>query len=251
MARLVALSPTALILAAVSLEAELVVGPMQWAPLRIALTLVVALLLPGNSVCRAVVDNRYETLSERIAIALGLSLSLLVVGGLVLDQFGVGMRPTTWLIYLAVIIVTAEGATWWRGRTNTTDSEQALRRPRALYVAGGLVTVALLVLGFALAIRGAHRQKWSGFSQLWLVPRPNGDGYDLGLANFEGHRVAYTVKLYDGSNRVRSWGPLDTPPGKSWSVDVRLTPYVFATAVLHRDGTSGAYRRVYIRNAVP
>jgi len=80
--------------------------PSQWLPLRV-LTLPLAFVLPGYALMRALFPGKPFGNAERITFSLGISVSIVILGGLVLNSTTFGLQARSWAVLLGVITLTA------------------------------------------------------------------------------------------------------------------------------------------------
>src|SRR5689334_11645743 len=101
-------------------------------PVNVVFGVLLALVLPGYALSAAVFRMRSVRTAERAALTLGISLSVAVLGGLVLDALPSGLETQTWLFLLGGVTVTASVIALWR-RTRHAAAMRILEpRPIAL-----------------------------------------------------------------------------------------------------------------------
>lgn len=83
-------------------------------PVNIVFGVLLALVLPGYALSAAVFRMRSVRTAERAALTLGISLSVAVLGGLVLDALPSGLETQTWLFLLGGVTVIASVIALWR-----------------------------------------------------------------------------------------------------------------------------------------
>lgn len=83
-------------------------------PVNIVFGVLLALVLPGYALSAAVFRMRSVRTAERAALTLGISLSVAVLGGLVLDALPSGLETQTWLFLLGGVTVIASMIALWR-----------------------------------------------------------------------------------------------------------------------------------------
>src|SRR5258708_19924598 len=74
--------------------------PPDIALIRI-LTLPLVLVLPGYALTAALLPNRSLGVAERLMFSLGLSLAVVILGGLALNWTPFGLRAISWAVLLA------------------------------------------------------------------------------------------------------------------------------------------------------
>jgi len=135
---------------------------------RIVSGLLLALLLPGYAVSCVVLRREREP-SERATLAIGLSLSIAAVAGVVLDRTPWGLTERSWAIALAGVTLAASAA------AAATTASPGTRREGWAGLRPGLVaclTAAVLVGAaaagaVALARKPAGASRADGYTVLW------------------------------------------------------------------------------------
>ncbi|HEU4783249.1 MAG TPA: DUF1616 domain-containing protein [Ktedonobacterales bacterium] len=101
-------------------------------PVNIVFGVLLALVLPGYALSAAVFRMRSVRTAERAALTLGISLSVAILGGLVLDALPGGLETQTWLFLLGGVTVTASVIALWRRTRHATAMRILESRPIAL-----------------------------------------------------------------------------------------------------------------------
>jgi hypothetical protein len=101
-------------------------------PVNIVFGVLLALVLPGYALSAAVFRMRSVRTAERAALTLGISLSVAVLGGLVLDALPSGLETQTWLFLLGGVTVIASVIALWRRTRHATAMRILESRPIAL-----------------------------------------------------------------------------------------------------------------------
>ena len=103
-------------------------------PVNIVFGVLLALVLRGYALSAAVFRMRSVRTAERAALTLGISLSVAVLGGLVLDALPSGLETQTWLFLLGGVTVAASVIALWRRTRHATAMRILESRPIALTV---------------------------------------------------------------------------------------------------------------------
>jgi Protein of unknown function (DUF1616) len=196
--------------------------------LRTVLAVAFLLAAPGWLMVRALFGGQGPRDAERLAVAIGCSLSLVVAAGLVLQLTPGGISSSGWdwaiggeLVALAAIVaVRARGAggesTRLRGQLIHSGGRlAALAAPCLLVAAMG---AAALVIAHKGAAAVARR---SSFTQLWLVPRPG--GAQLGVRSFEHSTLRFTVTV-TANGRILKRSRITLAPGSKFVREIALRP---------------------------
>ena len=202
-------------------------------------TLPLVFLLPGYALTSALFPNRSLGVAERLVFSLGLSLTIVILGGLVLNWTPIGLRTGSWVLLLGGITLGASAVALPRrrgqgtpvpGRGRVGNIGLTLRQGLLLGVA------ALIVCGaVAVSIIGAERQSYAGFTQLWILPAGSAkaeNAVSLGVDNMEATAMEYTLTVNLGGKVVKEWTSIDLNPNGKWE----------ATLVLPQTGHAGAVR---------
>jgi uncharacterized membrane protein len=217
--------------------------------LRSIFTLPLVLFLPGHALLRLAVSSNMERF-EYATLAVGLSMAIAVLGGLILHMFG-AMTPMGWALLLGGITI---GAAAWDLHSNIArpirlnlSDLASLSRKQAAVIACSLVTV---FAAFAIARGGASTHREFFHTDLWLVPKA-GNAMTLGIKNVEGHQATYDIELTFDGESADVWRSIGLHPGQSWTKEIRVPVRAGAAprveAWLFRgDDRSTVYRKVWI-----
>lgn len=213
----------------------------------VALTLPLALLLPGYAIARAIFGRRVGDIAEMLAMSLGLSLVVAIAGGFLLNLTPVGLRAGSWTVYLASVTILGAVAARARAPRRVLSSSKQARRiqfaPRqAILLAAAL---AITLVAFVVANAGASTRRDGGFTQLWTLPGPitsQGDSVTIGVSSRETAPVSYAVTLSVDGTPLETWDGVTLNPGESWQQTM-----VIPVALLH--GGDRADVQLYRANA--
>jgi hypothetical protein len=231
---------------AIGIEEAAIEGGVHSRPLQAVIALPLLLYLPGAALRQAASVRGHDGVGDRFLIPVGLSITVVIVGGVLLNFLAVGLRPQTWLAFLALVIGASFVVVLLRGDTDQLATV-SLRRYGLRPYHAGVAAVGLATLGAAylVALHGAHHQHEPGFTELWLAPSRSGDVYVIGTANYLHQQAAFTVDLKVRGQRTRRWD-VSLAPQHSWSTELRLPARSSATATLIRTGSARVSRQVYL-----
>lgn len=175
---------------------------------RIAFVLPLVLVLPGYALARALLSGRELEGSLRLLLSLGLSLSLAIVTGLVLDVSTIGLDTRSWAVSLAAetwSLCVVAGPRW--RRRNDVD-EAAPSTPSWRLRGRDVVLFAVAACIFSGAVAFARTPlpapNVHGYTALWLLPGPAGHRSDfrIGVKSGELKRVSYRLVVRVGTRVV-------------------------------------------------
>lgn len=216
-----------------------------------------ALVLPGYAVTAAL-SGRSFGLIERTLLTLGLSITLVIMGGLLLNLTPWGLQAGSWAVLLGSISLAACGiALLHRSHENQTQTSQVINPAskgpqlsrwlnKTQFVMLGLAAI-VVVSAFAVARNSAEQQNVS-FTQLWMLPTaPNSDTVKVGLHNNERASIKYRVALEVDGKAVQEWASIELASGQRWETTAQLPTdnKGRVEAVVYRlDAPQTLYRRV-------
>jgi hypothetical protein len=250
-------------LALVSVGAAVAGPEVGW--LRAVLVLPLVLFLPGYVLVAALFPGRGAGLrvEERALLSIGLSLALVALGGLLLNQTPWGLQTDSWAALLGLFTLGAAAVAVLRpprpapGGGPAGDAEEGPAPLRYLPPAGVRPSLAfagaaaILAGAVAIAHQGAQAQRTaSGFTQLWLVPSASagagGAGaMRLGVRSAEPRPATYSLRVTVDGVQTESWPAIVLAPGQTWETNVAPLPEGAVEALLTRaDAPQQVYRRV-------
>ena len=189
------------------------------APAAVMITLGLALAVsPGYVWAEVILSPRVVGL-ERVAVAAGLSLGLLVLGGVAISMARIPLHRAAWAGLLA-------GATLV-GDALLLDLRRTGRRPppsrhpgtprlstRHAVAFGAATVIAAGAVG--LSVASAARQHYPGFTQLWLAKRVQDPGTaTLGVGNHQGSTTRYRLVLLRQGHLSVTWN-LTLSDSQTW-----------------------------------
>jgi uncharacterized membrane protein len=266
LARLMAGSGDLVIVAGLALVSALLANlPGEGSLFRMALAAPLVLVLPGYALVTATFPPRTLGTPERLALSIGASIALAVLGAFVLNWLPWGLQTATWTVLLAGLTLLASAVAHSCRRKlpamfvpkSHTPKSPANWRPVQLRLRDGallLVAVALVVWAASLSREGAAQQHQAGFTQLWALPGDSAtQEVRLGIQCEESTPVTYLLRVEMGGQVLQEWSPLELQPGERWEADGVVLPAADASgttpvqAVLYRlDQPDIAYRRVTV-----
>lgn len=227
----------------------------SWAVVPIGLGLLVAFVLPGYVLTEALFSHQQLGWAERLLFVLGASLTVAVLGALLLNQLGWSLQMNTWLtLFLTVSGLGGLGA--WLVRRPAPPATWA---PKPL----GFGLVHLVLIGLAVVITGvafttarstAPMQPFQGYTMLWLVPAETSSAQriQLGVDSKEFAPTQYKLQLKVNDQLAQEWTQLALAPNQQWLASFELPAAGAAQrtveALLYRlDAPETVYRHVVLR----
>jgi hypothetical protein len=224
---------------AAAIVAALVASLIPWEVVRLPAALLLAVFLPGYAIA-AVAFGSHRLDPQRLAmLTLLCGLSLLCLGGLVLNYLPGGLRTVTWALLLVIVVLAAaRGAALRRGKPDGRGFGWTRPRPRGADVACLLLALAVAAGALVFAYTPLPASKAVGTSALWMLPAKGaGDpAVEIGVISAEqgprryrlevrvgekGEPKRYRLALDPDEERVFEV-PLDRPAGKKTRVVASL-----------------------------
>ena len=220
---------------------------------RATLAVPLVLFLPGYALSAALFPARWGPgIADRLVLGLGLSVAVVVLGGLALNTtpWGLQARSCTVLLCGATI---AASLVALRRRSRLPLIPMRRRSPFVHPWQAILVCLAVIMAGAAVHISayGAVTHKGPGFTQLSIQPTAQNSAVNMRVACMESQSTTYRLVLELGGHTVRSWPSIRLSPGTAWDTTVappRLrTAQGPVTALLYRTSAPHTvYRRVQL-----
>jgi uncharacterized protein DUF1616 len=184
------------------------------------------LVAPGYALSLVLFPDRRDP-AERWLLALGLSLALAVVCGLVLDLLGIPLDSRSWSITLGLLTLALTTVAWQarshlpREAPRRGDSVARVRPPRGrpAMAIGAAAVVVILVAGVLIAREPAGSAHVRGYSMLWALPgktTASAFRFTVGVRSQELHALRYRL-VGTAGNRVVYRRQFGLRPGQDWS----------------------------------
>jgi hypothetical protein len=216
-------------------------------PLRVLAALPLTLFLPGYAITAAAFAPRRIARARFLLLSVAMSLSVLVIGSLLLSA--VGIYPGTWALLLVLVVAGAcAGAALRRGRAARHARRPGPRRRLARRDLGLLAgATALAVIAIVLAQIPFAAKDAVGYTALWMLPGNNGTSVEVGVANARHVPGPYLLRVQVGKGGGGTTRRFRLDPGEeeTFRVAVDVPAGARVTASLYKAGEpEHAYRQV-------
>ena len=211
--------------------------------LRILCGLPLVLVLPGYTMMSAAFPSNKLGIAVRLMLVLGVSFTVAIIAGFVLNLTSWGMRPDTWAVTLGSIAFVANGIGWYRSRNLPAETFQlAINRWKTLALGLALI---LIIAAIQVARVGAIQSQQTSFTQFWMLPSQQQNMVIVGVSNQETESVQYRVDVKVNGSVLREWSPVTLQVGETWTQTIMIPSGQNAEAQLYRlDHPEAVYRRV-------
>ena len=214
--------------------------------IQVAVGGALVLWLPGYALTAALFSQSQLQGIERTLFSIGTSIAVAILTGFGLNAVGISLTGWTWGVALGGLALAAGALAWLqpthrpvRPRLGAWVLPQ--RRNLLLFGAAALLVVAAI----GLARFGATEQPQQGFTNLWMLPAP--DGVRIGLDNEESTAMTYRVVLTDGTSAIAEWPTVRLESGQQWDGAAAVPANVrtgVEVLVYRADAPGEIYRRV-------
>ncbi len=228
-------------------------------PVRL-LVLPLVFVLPGYTLTCAIFTKRVFGIAEQIVFSLGLSLVLVILGGLLLNSTPFGLQTGSWIVFLcSITLITSAITLLRRSRQNNSAIEwwKETKNAGFTFRQGLLLVLSLIVLsgGVAVSVIGAAQQPYPGFTQFWISPSSRSSpqtAVRLGVSNMELAPMEYNLDVSVNGRLVKSWSSIHLKLHENWETTlvlptVRQQGAMKVEAMLYRaDTPAKVYRHVLL-----
>lgn len=234
------------ICAAVCAAAVLIPAPTV---IHVVFGVPLVLFLPGYALTSALFARRRIGSADVVLLSLAFSVSIAVIGTLILNWLTSDLTARTWTgLLLGETIIAA----LWALRAIPTDTEgQPSLRPRmslrqallpALALVAALVAVAAVIVFSRTPLPGRGVQ---GYTSLWMLPGQNRSEIVVGVQSSERHTTSYQLKIRSGGGREIDQR-LTLAPGDRWIKRITVAPSSrrVDAELFRTDSPQDVYRRV-------
>jgi hypothetical protein len=198
------------------------------------------LFLPGYAVASAAFAHRPLARMQTLVLSLGLSLTVLALGALLLNYLPGGVRAGPWaLLLVLVVLISCWAAALRRPKPARAPSSAwprlGVSRTGGVLLGGGaLATIAALVL----AMTPVPAKNAVGYTELWLSTRSGAKSavVSIGVRSEEQHEVGYFLRVQFGRGKPKL-RLFNLVPGET-----RVVPVV--ASLFRQDEPKAVYRRI-------
>lgn len=186
------------------------------------------LILPGYALAEVLFYKRSLTPAHRLVISLGLSLTIDIVGGFILNILPGGLRTLSWGLLLGMFTVLFSLlAIPLRLRMSARRVPIVkVRVTFSQYLLLGLATV-ILIGALSYNTINTAQMPHSGFTQLWMLPSIQSGkscSVQLGIQNLEATTVTYRASMTINGEPVTTWSSIRLTPQQKWQHTISITP---------------------------
>jgi uncharacterized membrane protein len=209
------------------------------------------LLLPGYALTAAIFAKTPLPGPHQLLLTITLSLASLALGALLLNYMPGGIRESTWIVLLLVVVLGGCSVAAWRRtqgprRVSRPISGGGIGRGGFVRLAGGVLLGAAAIV---IAWTPFNAENAVGYTQFWMLPGRTG-GFELGVRSQEHDATTYRVVLDSGKRRTTVASRLALEPGQDRVFHLTATPsrpgagHRLTALLFLQDQPGKPYRRV-------
>jgi hypothetical protein len=205
--------------------AALVASLIPWEVVRLPAALLLAVFLPGYAITAAAFGSQRLDPQRLAMLTLLCGLSLLCLGGIVLNYLPGGLRTVTWaLLLVLVILATARAAALRRGKPDGRPSGWTRPRLRGIDIACVILAAIVATAALLFAYTPLPASKAVGYTALWRLPAKDvaEPAMEIGVisAEQEPQRYRLEVRVGDGGPPTRYHLALDPDQERVFEVPI-------------------------------
>ncbi len=185
--------------------------------------ILMVLFIPGYVLTLAILPELDR--ATTLVLSLGLSVSMDILGGLILNSTPRGLHPVSWAAWLSTFSLLACVVAARRRSLIPPAAAAQYASPRWNWraVAGILLTAAMITTAIVIA-RTSAMSAGTPVTELWAVPRAAEGGYaaEIGIHNQETATIHYQLYAEYRGTTMNRWTDIVLRPGDSWSTSMPL-----------------------------
>ena len=191
---------------------------------------------------------------DHIILTLGLSMTIDVIIGFILNVFPIGLRALSWTISLGLVTTVFTLLAAYLRRRNHVKIEKIPRLHINIYkcvLIGLAILVAAVAIWFSVTRPSATQ---ADFTQLWMLPSnqaTNSCAVRIGVQSFEATSVTYRITVAVNGAQVNTWPSVVLAPHEEWKqlvpIPLLSTNSVYVETRLYKlDRPETVYRDVHL-----
>jgi hypothetical protein len=212
--------------------------------------MLMVLIVPGYVITMSILPHLDR--ATTLLLSLGISLSLDVIGGLILHYTPWGLTPASWAVWLSSItMLGCVIAAFHRSRLPKTESLSSTLPKWNWKLATSLILTGLLLFAALGMAMNAAIQAGTTFTQLWALPANDATGYSIqiGIHSEEKGTEHYDLFVESRGITLTEWPDITLAPGETRTSSLFLgdKPNSDIQILLYKAGAlTEAYRSVHL-----
>jgi uncharacterized membrane protein len=194
--------------------------PTRFAVITIVLALPLVFLIPGYLLLEIITQKREHDATTHFLLSIGLSLSMNILGGFVLNIIPVGLTTLTWRVFLGVVaIVGGLLCVVKRHRWQLHFGQKPKDLPTRYEFLLLTLTIYVVIFAFIYTTNTIGDQKHPGFTQFWLLldnHQPPVCTMQLGIYSSEIVKTTYQIEVKENNQHLAHWSSITLAPRQQW-----------------------------------
>jgi uncharacterized membrane protein len=186
----------------------------------IVLALPLMFLAPGYLLIELLTQKREHDGTTHLLLSIGLSLSLDILCGFLLNIIPAGLTPVTWGVFLAALSIVCTFLCMirrcqWQIHLDQKPKDLPTRYEFLLLT----LTVYVVIFAFIYTASTIENQQYPGFTQFWLLldnHQSQSCALLLGIDSSEAVTTTYQVEMKENNQRVARWSSITLAPQQKW-----------------------------------
>lgn len=197
--------------------------------------------------------------SDRFILSIGLSLSLDIVGGLLLNVLPAGLDALSWTALLSILTIVFSGIALYRRRDTPVNAQKGRGKPlrlRSTLYAGAMLGLAVTLATVSVWVSTLSEQQQASpdFTQFWILQAQqmsDNCAALVGIHSSEAVTTTYSVDVTVNGVRASAWSSIVLNPQGEWeqpiSMGAEIDNSMYMEAHLYRSDQPGVvYRNVHL-----
>jgi uncharacterized membrane protein len=194
--------------------------PQHFVVIALVLALPLVFLAPGYLLLELLTREREHDGTKHLLLTLGLSLSIDILGGFLLNILSVGLTAITWSVFLGAVTVAGALLCMLKRRRWQVYGDQKQRDLPTRYEFL-LMTLVLYVVLFAFiyTTNNIVDQKYQRFTQFWLSLDNHQShicAIQPGIYSSEASTTTYRVDVKENNRLAAHWSSITLVPQQKW-----------------------------------
>lgn len=212
--------------------------------------ILMALFIPGYTLTLAILPQMDR--ATILLLSLGISISMDIMGGLILNYTPWGLQSVSWAVWLSCIsLLGCIIAVYHRSLLpKATATRSAIPRLDWKVIASFFLSGILIIVAIIIA-RNSAIQAGTVFTQLWAIPGTDDNGYtiQIGIRNQELYTMQYKLYVDSRGATLNQWPDIVLAPGEAWTISMPLMEkpqYPITFLLYETDTPDKVYRMVHL-----
>ncbi len=196
--------------------------PTQFAVIAIVLALPLVFLVPGYLLLEIITQKREHDVTAHFLLSIGLSLSMNILGGFVLNIIPVGLTTLTWSVFLGTLAIVGVllcivKRSRWQLHVDQRQKDLPTRYEFLLLT----LTIYVVIFVFIYTANTIGDQKHPGFTQFWLLLDNQQSSVcimQLGIYSSEIAKTTYQIEVKENNQHLAHWSSITLAPRQQWQV---------------------------------